>query len=373
MALVALDRIVLHTAMHPYFNQTWGFFALPFALVVGPVAVRERSRGGLLLFALFLAVLGLAYPLALPIPLLAVAAAARFQGALTGDTLRAVVPRSRRSLLWVVPLVLVALIPLYGVAEKAVTAAGVVLPGSNLGTWGGDLTTWLPWEWFAAAGSHATLVWIVPAILVGTVLALRRAPRDVQLALGSAIAFGLLFAVYFRIRDHGWYFHFKVLAFTAPIAITCAAVGLGRLRYAGPVILGVWLLVARAGAAEEVRVTSNQLPQTILDVRKFDRALPPGASVRLDMKGNLQIWVNYFLSGQPTCSQTPLIGTQYPHVPYSRRADYVVADARRPRPADAVGPRLGTTGDFDLYRLRAGLPGPEVCSRQMVQTVTSVT
>ena len=90
------------------------------------------------------------------------------------------------------------------------------------------------------------------------------------------------------------------------------------------------------------------------------------------MPGNAQIWVNYFLSGQPTCSQTPLVGTQYPHVPYSRRADYVVVDAERGRPADAVGPRLGTTGDFDLYRLRAGLPGPEACSRQMVQTVTSV-
>ncbi|MCW3048447.1 MAG: hypothetical protein JWO74_2731, partial [Solirubrobacterales bacterium] len=28
MALVGLDRMVLHTVMHPYFNQTWGFFTL---------------------------------------------------------------------------------------------------------------------------------------------------------------------------------------------------------------------------------------------------------------------------------------------------------------------------------------------------------
>src|SRR5207247_9917322 len=33
MALVGLDRMVLHTVTHPYFNQTWGFFAMPFALV----------------------------------------------------------------------------------------------------------------------------------------------------------------------------------------------------------------------------------------------------------------------------------------------------------------------------------------------------
>jgi len=32
MALAALDREALHTILNPYFNQTWGFFAMPFTL-----------------------------------------------------------------------------------------------------------------------------------------------------------------------------------------------------------------------------------------------------------------------------------------------------------------------------------------------------
>src|SRR5919206_2411566 len=66
MGLVGLDRMVLHTVMHPYFNQTWGFFAMPFALVLAWWAVRERTRGGVALLALFVAICGFAYPLALP-------------------------------------------------------------------------------------------------------------------------------------------------------------------------------------------------------------------------------------------------------------------------------------------------------------------
>ncbi|MDQ3741141.1 MAG: hypothetical protein M3389_09395, partial [Actinomycetota bacterium] len=74
MALVGLDRVVLHTTDHPYFNQLWGFVTLPFALVLAWAAVRTRSRGSIALLALFLAVGAFAYPLALPIPLVALAA-----------------------------------------------------------------------------------------------------------------------------------------------------------------------------------------------------------------------------------------------------------------------------------------------------------
>jgi hypothetical protein len=36
MGLVGLNPMVLHTVMHPYFNQTWGFFAMPFAMALAP-------------------------------------------------------------------------------------------------------------------------------------------------------------------------------------------------------------------------------------------------------------------------------------------------------------------------------------------------
>src|SRR4029077_13811888 len=101
MALVGLDRMVLHTVMHPYFNQTWGFFTLPFALVLSWWAVRERTRGGLALLALFLAIAAFAYPLALRIPLAALAV-------FLWPERRRLSPRrvyhGRRSLLWMGPL-----------------------------------------------------------------------------------------------------------------------------------------------------------------------------------------------------------------------------------------------------------------------------
>src|SRR5204863_2925859 len=74
MGLVGLNPMVLHTVMHPYFNQTWGFFAMPFAVALAPLAaVGRRTPATLVLLALFLAVCAFAYPLALPLPLLVLA------------------------------------------------------------------------------------------------------------------------------------------------------------------------------------------------------------------------------------------------------------------------------------------------------------
>src|SRR5205085_4418707 len=73
MGLAVLDRITLATVMHPYFNQTWGFFALPFTLVLGwwvvqPELTRRARQATLALLTMFALVLVLAYPLAAPIP-----------------------------------------------------------------------------------------------------------------------------------------------------------------------------------------------------------------------------------------------------------------------------------------------------------------
>jgi hypothetical protein len=349
--------------MHPYFNQTWGFFALPFALVLSVIVMRHRTRGGLALLAAFLAVLAFAYPLALPIPL---AAAVAVSG----------LPRphrpTRRQLLWLVPLGLVLLIPLYGVLEKMITAAKVVAPGGDLGPWGGDLPGFYGWNEFLGAATPGQLWLFAPILLAGIVLALRAAPRDVRNGLTAVLVFGLVAAIWFRVRDHGWYFHFKVLAFTAPLALCVAAVGLARVRVWGAIALVLLLLSAREGARLEMARTYDQLPRSILALRDVDAQLPPDASVRLDMPGNLQLWVAYMLSGQPLCSQTPLSDTQYPHVPASVAADYALAE-RDKRPRDAVGPPVRRLEQFDLYRLRRGLPYGDRCSRRMVQTVTRVT
>src|SRR3954454_6456998 len=54
--LVGLNPMVLHTVMHPYFNQTWGFFAMPFAMVLALYATAQRrTTSTLVLLALFVA------------------------------------------------------------------------------------------------------------------------------------------------------------------------------------------------------------------------------------------------------------------------------------------------------------------------------
>jgi hypothetical protein len=78
------------------------------------------------------------------------------------------------------------------------------------------------------------------------------------------------------------------------------------------------------------------------------------------------------LHAHPLCSQHPLLNTSYPHVRSSRKADYILAGAGAPRPADAVGPPVRRLDAFTLYRESPSVPGPENCSRAMVQTVTSV-
>ncbi len=206
----------------------------------------------------------------------------------------------------------------------------------------------------------------------GLVIALRAAPRDIRWGLGGIVAFGVLAALYFRPREYGWYFHYKALAFAAPLAVAVAAAGLARIRWkwVGALALIFLVGVTRTGAAREIGDTFDQLPKSLLALEQVDERLPPDASVRLDMPADgRQLWAGIMLSGQPLCSQLPVLETSYPHVPVSRAADYVLVDRDWRKPFDAVGPPVLTLERYELYRLRAGLPGGDRCSRKMVLTV----
>jgi hypothetical protein len=371
MALVGLDRMVLHTVMHPYYNQTWGFVALPFALVLGWWAVRERTSGGLALLALFLAVLAFAYPLALPIPLLFLAVVLWPER----RRLRAVrrVYHGRRSLLWIVPVGLVLLVPILGVVEKMASAARLLASSAPLTDWGGDLRGWFPEPWFLAASSWGALAVVAPVLAVLAWRALVPLAPQLRRALLALLGFAVVFAVYFRLRAVGYYFHFKTLAFLAPVLLALAAAGAARVpRRLGYLGLAILLVSALSGARREVNSTFDELPKSVLALRQVDAALPPGRSIRLDVDPQQQNWVAFWLHGQPLCSQHPLLHTSYPHVPRSRKADYIVAPIGAPRPSDAVGPVVMTAGGFLLYRESPSVPGPSRCSQRMVQTVTSI-
>jgi hypothetical protein len=174
MGLVGLNPMVLHTVMHPYFNQTWGFFAMPFAMVLAPyAAAQRRTRATVALLLLFLAVCGFAYPLALPLPLLVLAV-------VLWPERRALSPRrlyrGRRSLLWIVPLSVILIVPIVGVIEKAHSAFNVVFnPGRSLQSWGGDVFDYFPEAQFLGVHQWAQLVVVAPLLAWGAFVALRAA------------------------------------------------------------------------------------------------------------------------------------------------------------------------------------------------------
>lgn len=382
MALAGLDRMVLHTGIHPYFNQTWGYLTLPFSIVLSWWVIRHPSRGGIALLGLFLMIGAFAYPLALPIPLWILGVmwwVDRRRRIRRGERLfrardaRAWVGRLPRRVRW--PLAVAAfflLVPIWGVVEKLTQGFQMLTdPRKSLVQWGGDLVGFFPEPQFFAI--HETGVWslAVAAIVAVALWELRRLPRDVFVALASVLAVTALVAGSMRLREYGWYFHFKVLAFVAPLVVVAAAVGLSRMRRWGAVLLVIWITSAVAGARDEVATTFDQLPRTTVALREWGETLPPGASIRLDMQPGAQLWAAYMLHERPLCSQRPLSETSYPHVPLSRAADYVVSRRVR-RPFDAVGGPLRVNQEFALYRLRPGLPGGDRCSRRMVQTVQEI-
>ncbi|HVS29204.1 MAG TPA: hypothetical protein VHE14_06605 [Solirubrobacteraceae bacterium] len=381
MGVLGLDQILIHTGIHPYYNQTWGYFTLPFALVLVWWALEHRSRRGVALLGLFLALGAFAYPLALPIPLIALLAgwwvkrrARKRRGEQVGSLNPLRRYRGRRSLLWMAPLALILAIPAWGVAEKSLTAYRVVVDfNQSLHAWGGDLVAFIPiHQYFGLSFSSGSAIAAI-AICACAVITLRRLPRTLAWSLGAVILFGLLMAVEFSQRRYGSYFEFKVLAFTVPLAIVCAVVAIARWRVIGPLILVAYLATAYQSTAQELVDTTNELPRTMIALRGWDKSLPANRSVRLDVDPSLQLWVAYMFSDQKLCTQQGLFLTSYPRVAISRRAEYVLAQADRLKPFDAVGPALRTNGQFRLYRLRAGLPaGPEACTRARKQSVTKI-
>jgi hypothetical protein len=282
----------------------------------------------------------------------------------------------RRQSRWVRwPLAVVGvflLVPIWGVVEKLTQGTQMLVdPRNSLEQWGGDLVGFFDERMFFAV--HATPVWpaAVAAIVAVALWELRRLPRELFAALVSIVAVAALIAGSMRLREYGWYFHFKVLAFVAPLVVVAAAVGLSRLRRWGTVLLVVWIASATADARDEVAGTFDQLPRTTVELRDWAAALPPDASIRLDMQPGAQLWAAYMLHERRLCSQRPLSETSYPHVPLSRAADYVVV-RRLQRPFDAEGGPLRRNSEFTLYRLRPGLPGGDRCSQEMVQTVQKI-
>src|SRR5581483_8118856 len=360
MALAGLDRMVLHTGLNPYFNQTWGYFAMPFTLVLGwwvvqpGLQTRER-RATFVLLAVFALVLVFAYPLAAPIPvvpLVVFAWSERRRRIARGD--RVLRPRDlyrgRRSLIWIVPLAIALIVPVEAVIAKSFSAAEVLLPGHSLMSWGGDLGTFIPFNFFLSLPNSALGTVLVVVLLCLALAGLWRQPSALAWGLGGLLALGVLIALYLRQRPYGYYFHFKLLSFVGPLVLAIAVVGAGKLRRLGPGLLAIFVICTGFSVVDELKATGFQLPQATIQLRQWATALPKGASIRLDMRPANELWAAYFLAARPLCSELPLLHTDYPHVPISRKADYIIVTKDRGTPPDAIGEPLRTNLGYQLYR-----------------------
>jgi len=372
MFAAGLDRMALFTVLNPYFNQTWGFVTLPYTVVLGwwvvqPGLGRGRRQATLALLALFAIILVFAYPLAAPIPavpILAFAFLERRRRIAAGQPVwrPTRLYHGARSLVWLIPLGILLAVPVAGVIDKSIGAAKVLLPGSNLWIWAGDLTGYFPFNYFLSLPSSLWYLILVVPIFGLAAWGLARQQPAIKWGLGGLLAIGLLAAWYFRLRAAGWYFEFKILAFLGPLIMLMAVAGAARVRRYGPALIAGLCLITLSGAFLQVRNLGYQLPEATIQLQDFARAVPAGASIRLDMPAAGTLWAAYFLAARPVCSQTPLLGTDYPHIAVSRKADYIVSIFFYPRPADAIGPPLMQNQGYALYRENPAVPGPSYCT-----------
>ncbi len=380
MGFAGFDRMVLHTGLNPYFNQTWGYLATPFTLVLAWVLVRpgetreDRKRTGALL-AIFFGIVAFAYPLAAPIAGLPLVVflwherRRRLREGLPVPRLRGLY-RGPRSLIWMIPAGLLLAVPVNGVLEKIYTAGRLALdPGRSLESWAGDLRAFIPMDYFINLPDNGFFRLLIIPIVVLAYRELRRQPRELFYGLGGLLAFGLLEAAIFRKREFGFYFHFKILAFIAPLLLVVAAVAAGRIRRWGPYLLTAFAVATAFSAQAELEATGLQLGKPTTQLASWARELPEDASIRLDMTGGQQLWGAYFLAERRVCSEHPLLNTDYPRVPFSRKADYVVVSTETPRSPDATGPALRSNQGYELYRMSPSVPGPDRCSQRQLSRI----
>lgn len=368
MAVAILDRRVFHLALHPYYNQLWGMLTLPFTILAAYLYAIRPSRRALGMFGAFAVVGAFAYPLMLPFPLLAGLGA----GWLAGQRAHLRRPQSRRAMFWIVPLALLLIVPIVGVVQKVWQAVTLLVnPGNSLIGWQGDLQHYPPvGEFFAIFPNRFSGVMVL-VVLVLAFAGLARAPRILGRPLMATLAAALAFAVYFRAVRYGEYFYFKVLSFTGPQLLIAAVALLGGIalkaranaaRLAGLTAIVALLASALLSARSEIRTDYDQLSPETIQLRQWAAALPAGASIRLDTPRPWQLWDAYMLSTHPLGSRDPI--TNYPHVPVSAGADYVLDQPLLPPPDGSVGTPIFHNAQYRLWRLRGS--APDHTSRRMV-------
>ncbi len=392
MGLVPLDRLLIYITDHPFYNQVWGLFALPFVLTFGLLYLRDPDRRSLGLFLLFACIGALAYPLMLAFPAAFLVVAAlviwrrrRAEGVRTGWLPAWRGPHGRRSLLLWVALAVVAVPAVAvlgrGVFEKVASGALVVLPGRSLEAWSGAVPYFKLYTVFGLPGPDVVGIPLLVALGLLLVWGLWRAPRDAAIAIAVVAAGALLFALDVRLRPFGSLFYFKTLGFLAPIVLTAAIVGLAglaarpRARWQQALAVGgsvSLVLLFALNAKRELQGTFEQATHDVRELASWSRQVPRQASIRIDLPpSTFQLWT-YQMLGNHRLSSTRPLGVFFPYPPIGRRADYVLVASEQPMPADALGPPRLQNKMFRLYRMKPTTPGPDVSSQRLVEPITQV-
>lgn len=373
----ALNAVVLHVAWHPYYNQLWGLALLPWTLLLGWLAVRDRSRATAATFAGLLVLLGLAYSLAVLYPLVLVA------GLMWAHRVRP--PRLRRPHGWALAGAVLAglllAIPLAGALLKAAVGIRQLLtPGAAL--WGGDVFRFFDLDVFVGARGG----WVAAlAVLVVAAVTARRllAGRELS-ALGALLAVSAAFDVRVRLSDQGAYMDFKHLTFVGAIVLAFAAAGVAALvlsrrrvlAAAGAALALLWFAGAISRIRAEAGPTLQQVTADMFELRDWSRELPRGATIRIDVPpSGVQLWAMYMLAEHRVSAAVPLLHTTYARPPVSIRADYSLAPRYVPGRGRlpwgstpyAEEPPVRQNPTFVLRRLHVPARFPDRSSLAMVQ------
>lgn len=357
-AVSGLSWVTIHLAVHPYWNQLWGYAALPWALLLGWLALNGRGEARAAVgCGLLLLLIALAYPLLFPYPVVIL-------------VLMAVALRRRPRLpawgrrggpIGFVLLGLILLVPLLAAVQKLSQAGSQLIhPGGAV--WGGDVTSFIPFGDFVGTGGGILPALVILALAVWALV--RVVPRRLALALGAALALFALLDVRLRTVPSGTYMDFKHLAFTGSLVVALGATGaVSLLRHRrreaavlGAVLLAAWGVGAMIRDRREFKEHWVQVPPELSEIRDWSRALPPGTSVRIDIpQSGVQLWAAYFLAEHPVDSIDPVLFTTYAHPPWGAIADYSLAlrviPLRALRRLGVTGPPIRENRQFVLRRI----------------------
>ncbi|HWF54500.1 MAG TPA: hypothetical protein VG223_07740 [Solirubrobacteraceae bacterium] len=331
-AVIGLSWTTLHLGWHPYWNQLWGYAMFPYALLFGWRAVSRWDVRSVVLFLFTLVMLWLAYPLALPYPVVIVAAVG------IGYRRRPPLGELRRARAWIaVPVVLLLLLPaVVGAVLKLKEALSQLLSSSST-LWGGDIHHFLSFGLFVGTGGG-----IIPALIVLAIAAwgLRALDPRPRLALGIVLGALCLLDLRFRLASSGAYMDFKHLSFVGAVVLTLAASAVMRLLWsdarrlalAGAALLAVWAAAAIVQDRRDGFLLPQQVPAQMFQIRAWMNALPTGATIRVDIPpSGQQVWATYMVGAHPVSSSDPIRGTTYAYANGSYRADYALALRYNPK------------------------------------------